>query len=356
MPDGLERIRNARVLVVEDSVSNQTLARDLLLHAGARVDLAGNGREAIEAIEKAQRPYHAVLMDLQMPVMDGLEASRIIRETFSRDVLPIIATTANTETIELERCLQAGANDILPKPFHIHQLYEILVRWLREERTDPAETALDPGFDGAVQEGSGALPKSIAGIDMKGGLARVGNKRELYARLLREFADSHKETGRRLEAAFAAGDVARIGVIVHEIRSTAGNIGADRLSGTAAEIEKAVAVQGDLGELLRDFRKRLKKTVEDIEAAAISVNPRLPVQRSEGGALDLAEVGVLIGSLLELLRDQDFKAQATFERLSEVLSGGGYDTSLAELSEYIEVLDFSTARQMLERMEKEILE
>jgi CheY-like chemotaxis protein len=89
MPEGLDRLRNARILVVEDSIANQTLARDLLLHAGAHVDLAGNGKEAIAAIENADEPYDAVLMDLQMPIMDGLEATGVIRGRLALDKLPI---------------------------------------------------------------------------------------------------------------------------------------------------------------------------------------------------------------------------------------------------------------------------
>ena len=126
-PENLNRLRNARILVVEDSIANQTLAGDLLLHAGAHVSLAGNGHEAITAISDAAQPFDAVLMDLQMPVMDGLEAIGIIRNELNQ-TMPIVATSAHSNKLEQERCLAAGADDCLPKPFHINDLYAVLTK------------------------------------------------------------------------------------------------------------------------------------------------------------------------------------------------------------------------------------
>jgi two-component system sensor histidine kinase/response regulator len=257
MPEGLDRIRNARILVVEDSVANQTLARDLLLHAGAHVDLAGNGREAIKAIENAAEPYDAVLMDLQMPIMDGLEATGIIRRELAQDSLPIIATTANTEKREQKLCMDAGANDYLPKPFHIHELYAVLIRWLKPVERAP-EAAGESRNEQPAANGT-VLPDSVDGVDIKAGLARTGQNRTLLAQLLVEFANTNMGLGQEADVAAAAGDLERVRFLAHGIRSTAGTIGAEALSGAATAVEREIVDGGDgLPELLKLFRAELE--------------------------------------------------------------------------------------------------
>ena len=357
MPAGLERIKNARILVVEDSIANQTLARDLLLHAGAHVDLAGNGREAIRAIKDAGQPYDIVLMDLQMPIMDGLEATGIIRGELGYDSLPIIATTANTERKEHIMCLDAGANDCLPKPFHIHELYAVLIRWLKpaEAAHTPGET---PGADVDVPSGAGdvTLPGAIAGVDMEVGLSRVGGKRELFASLLVDFADEHDEFARAFDDAAEAGDRDRIRFLVHGIRSTAGNIGADALSGAAGQIERMVASGDDgLEEHLSRFRTAQDELVAAIRSAGIVVRHDREHHGETRGDFDGDETGRLIAKLQDMLEDQDLGAEDEFARLAEMLDGRGHDAVLSEIEENIEALQYSSARQILWRVGKDLV-
>lgn len=357
MPEGLERIRDARILVVEDSIANQTLARDLLLHAGAHVDLARNGREAISAIKNAGEPYDAILMDLQMPIMDGLEATGIIRGELGYDSLPIIATTANTERKEHKLCLDAGASDYLPKPFHIHELYAVLVRWLKPAgaATAPGETT---GAAAGVRPVTGDvdLPPAIAGIDMEVGLGRVGGKRELYASLLISFANEHEEFARAFDEAAAAGDRDRIRFLVHGIRSTAGNIGADSLSGVAGRIEKMV-VDGatDLEECLGRFRAEQDELVAAIRDAGIVIRHDREHHRAARGDFDADEAGGLLARLRDMLEDQDLGAEDEFTRLAEMLDGRGHDDVLSEIEENIEALQYSNALQILRRVGKDLV-
>lgn len=352
MPEGLERIRNARILVVEDSVSNQTLARDLLLHAGAYVDVAQNGREAIAAIENASQPYDAVLMDLQMPIMDGLEATGIIRSELAKDGLPIIATTANVGRKEHELCIDAGANDCLPKPFHIHELYAVLIRWLRpaQERASPDR----PTASGETAVGKINLPSNIEGIDIEAGLGRTGNKRDLLARLLVEFSAGNADLGDELDEAVRREDWEFVRLAAHRIRSTAGSIGADALSAAAAEIE--IAITDGLGGLTKrvtEFRVRLQAVTEAIARAGVLANAR-PAMRGGQATFDRDAVKQSIENLGRLLEDQDLGAQVEFHRLDDKI-GGAYGDILAELSEAIESLEFAHARQILVRLSKEAL-
>lgn len=355
MPEGLDRIKNARILVVEDSVVNQTLARDLLLHAGAHVDLAGNGREAIEAIQNAVEPYDAVLMDLQMPIMDGLEATRIIRGELGQDSLPIIATTANTEKREQKLCRDVGASDYLPKPFHIHELYAILIRWLKPvERTSEAvdESRIDrPAADDVV------LPVSVDGVDMKVGLARTGQDRALLAELLVEFANTNIGLGQEADAAAAGGDLERVRFLAHGIRSTAGTIGAEALSGAAAAVEREIVDGGDdIPALLKQFRAALEGVVSAILSADIVTRSSAVQLNARGGDFDREKAERLVGILRDMLDNQDLGAQQEFEKLAGMLGGRGYDDTLRELGRNLEALEFSNARQILARVGKGILE
>lgn len=352
MPEGLERIRNARILVVEDSVSNQTLARDLLLHAGAHVDLARNGREAIAAIANAGQPYDAVLMDLQMPVMDGLEATGIIRSELAQESLPIIATTANVGRKEHILCLEAGANDCLPKPFHIHELYAVLIRWLKPSEQAAAADAIP--VNGASGNASVTLPANIEGIDVQRGLAMTGDKRELYARLLIEFVAANTSVGEELDAAARREDWERVRFLAHGIRSTAGSIGADALSEAAGDMESAITDGlGGLTKRLVDFRVRLEAVLGAIARAGVAVQ-HSRAEPGENTKFDRDAAMRSIERLTVLLDDQDLAAQDEFKRLSEMI-GDMLGDALAELSGAVESLDFSHAREILARISKDTL-
>lgn len=353
MPEGLEKLRSARILVVEDSLSNQILARDLLQHAGAHVDLAANGREAVVAVDDAHARYDAVLMDLQMPVMDGLEATAIIRERFSGQELPIVVTTANIAPSEQERCLEAGATDVLPKPYHIHELYTMMIRCLPESARGEVPAPQSFPATAARPPDAVALPQSIAGVNMDAGLARVGYDRALYSRLLVEFAASLRKAESVIGDAAAAGDLERLKFVAHAIHSTAGNIGAESLSAKAAEVEQATSQPGeDIPVLVRELRSLFKAAIAAVDAAGIGRGAPGPTGDS---ALDREEAKGLMESLLGLLRNNDLAALAQFRRLAEMLYGQERDALIEEVDAAVEALDFETARRILERAGKEIL-
>lgn len=356
MPEGLDSIRNARILVVEDSIANQTLARDLLVNAGCHVDVAGDGREALTAIETASDPYDAVLMDLQMPGMDGLQATGAIRGELGLEDLPIIAVTANDAGVQ-DRCLAAGANDCLNKPYHIFDLYAVLIRWIGQHRQKP----VSPGEPGqAVQDDTPdasetRLPAEIPGIDMGDGLSRLGRNHALYLELLAEFADANLTVGEDVIAA-AAGDLDRVRFIAHAIRSTAGNIGAAGLSRAAADTEAAIEKNSDgVTEILTRFRMELEQVVGSIRAAGLAT-PRDRVRQGFGSvAFDRDEAGRLIAVLGKLLDDQDLDARPEFDKLAAMLGGRGHDAALSDLANNIEALKFSDARRILARAREDFL-
>jgi PAS domain S-box-containing protein len=217
----------ARVLLAEDNAVNRELTAELLRMVGLQVDVAENGRVAIEQVR--QNDYALVLMDVQMPDVGGREATRTIRAIPGRDTLPIIAITANAFEEDRAACLAAGMNDFLAKPVEVKSLYSKLLAWLPgqvqpEPQDDPLASPM--GRDTSAPEF--ALLERLAshpGFDLAGALARFGGDGQKYAETAEVFASVHGEDGARLRSAAARGDLAEVHRIVHELMGSGGNLG-----------------------------------------------------------------------------------------------------------------------------------
>ena len=314
----LPLISGASILLVEDNEFNQEVAIELLTDAGLLVDLAENGRAALDMVRLGR--YDAVLMDMQMPVMDGMQATRRIREEGRFAELPIIAMTANAMSVDRDRCLESGMNDHVPKPIDPEQLFAALLRWVKPRRTLTAvpEAAPTTGVETAapVAEPETAAPAEvgadpiteIAGIDVRLGLSRMMGKRASYLGMLGKFAGSQGETLERLSRRLLAGDNHGAELIAHTLKAVAGSIGATALQGEAAELERAIRenlpadavdrrrllAEGSLSRLVADIRRALP--------AALPAAPRQPA--------DAAEVRA---RLLSLLADSDSDSVGVFE-------------------------------------------
>ena len=225
-PGGEVELRGRRVLLAEDNPVNQEVAVELLRGIGVSADVAADGAEALEMART--RDYDCVLMDIQMPVMDGLAAAEAIRRLTDRPQPPIIAMTANAFTEDREACLSAGMNDHVAKPIDPAHLVAILKKWLPAgarastaggERL-PNPVAM-PGRDAEVER-----LEAIDGLDACAALARMGGRVAFYRRVLGIFVDSHGADARRLRDAIASEDWSAVGEIAHALKGAAGNIGA----------------------------------------------------------------------------------------------------------------------------------
>lgn len=245
-PGPAAEIVGASVLLVEDNELNQMVAVELLREAGFTVDVAENGQVAIERI--AATAYDVVLMDMQMPVMDGEAATRQLRSDPRYDQLPIIAMTANAMEADRQRCFAAGMNDHVAKPIEPAALWAALGRWIRPRPGLGAPQAQAPGAAGepptggtGAAAGGGAEPFAhIAGLDGALGLQRAQGKAPLYTRLLRQFVQGQSGVMNALERALAAGDRAGAERLAHTLRSVAANIGAQGVSDRAHALEQAL--------------------------------------------------------------------------------------------------------------------
>jgi CheY-like chemotaxis protein len=360
MPDGLAGLRGAHILLAEDHPVNQNLTREILVQAGCTVDVAEDGRETVSAIRDRADPYDAVLMDVQMPIVDGFEATRLIRNELGDSDLPIIAMTANVLGDERQRCLAAGMNDYVPKPIHIPDLYAALIRWIkpRDERSaQPAKTGPGADRDGQPPGGPDAyLPDHLPGIDLDTGLARAMGNRGLYAGLITQFAKTNEKLGKDVGGAIADGDLDKARFLVHGLASTAGNIGADALYSGASELEKAiVARSGDIDRLFGVFLGRLDGVLNAIRQSGVSPRNRLHALGRGETPFDNQEASRLATRCMAMLDDQDLAARDDLNKLLGIFGGRGQDEQLKRLEASLEALEFPEAREILAGICKEIL-
>ena len=238
------RLRGARILLAEDNDINQQIAVELLEGAGATVKIANNGREAVETLSNGPQPppFDMVLMDLQMPEMDGYQATAKLRSDARFGALPIIAMTAHATIEERQRCLAAGMVDHISKPIDPALLYEIVGRVYKSAKPSPVAAG---GEKTRMAEQSkdtkpnGELPV-VAGLDTKDGLSRVAGNQKLYLKLLRQFAEQQGPATTQISEALAKGDPALAERLAHTLKGVAGNIGAKPVQTAAGAVEKLI--------------------------------------------------------------------------------------------------------------------
>ena len=275
-------LAGARVLLAEDHVINQEVAVGLLSAEKIEVDIAGNGLEAVRMT--AGKRYDAVLMDMQMPELDGYGATRRIREDDRLRDLPIIAMTAHAMEGDREKCLAAGMNDYVAKPIDPRQLFEVLGRWISPD-TLPAtasapETEPGPQLAAAADEPAFELP----GFDVPAALARLGGNRALYRKLLAKLAADHGGDAAAIRQAMESSDPETARRVAHTLRGIAGNLGAAELHAAATAMERTLdgrapaAAHGETTTCLDALERAIADAVGIIDANAPPPVLRAPDQ------------------------------------------------------------------------------
>ncbi len=219
-------VNGAHLLLVEDNPFNQELAVDLLRTAGVAVTVAGDGREALELL--AENRFDGVLMDCQMPVMDGYATTRALRRQAAYADLPVIAMTANAMVGDREKALAAGMNDHIAKPIDVDEFFSTIARWVHPAVAPIAATA------GTDSEMAGAFP----GIDIEAGRGHTKGDNRLYQRMLDMFLDSQRDFVTRFREASASGDLPTAMRLAHDLKGLAATIGAHAVQTAAASLEQ----------------------------------------------------------------------------------------------------------------------
>lgn len=243
---GIETVAGAKILLVEDNETNQMLTIETLRKKGINVTAANNGKEAV-AIIRSDARWDAVLMDIQMPVMDGYEATRLIRQDNRFKKLPIIAMTAHVADEYRQQCFDAGMNAYIPKPVDAIELYATLLQWIHPAEADN-------------------LHIPTPGLNTEKGLNIVGGSEKAYYRILNKFYECHYQASHKIEDAIKNKEIETAAMLAHSIKGVAGSIGAVDLQEISAELETALNNNetAAAAELLIDFSSAMKLVLTSI--------------------------------------------------------------------------------------------
>jgi two-component system sensor histidine kinase/response regulator len=298
----LSSIYGARVLLVEDNELNQQVASELLTGIGLHVDLAGDGQQGLDLLDSG-RPYDLVLMDMQMPVLTGLQATEAIRADGRFPDLPIIAMTANVMSEDRQRCEQAGMNDFIGKPIEPDVLWSTLLRWIAPRQTD-AKAA--NGYTLPPQSESAVEAPRIAGLDTAAGLRRVLGNLTTYYKMLQTFVRDQAALPLRLETALTTGDHTDAQALLHTLRGVAGNIGADTVQTLSHQLEQALG-----REVPAQLAQRQTALIASLEQVFAAIVAALPEQAPLAtiAEVDEGQLASVCQHLLALLADNDSQAE-----------------------------------------------
>ena len=336
-------LRGASVLLVEDNELNQEVATEILEQAGCVVRLAATGAEAIRKV--GERSYDLVLMDMQMPVMDGLTATREIRGQARFASLPIIAMTANAMKEDRDRCIEAGMVDYIAKPIDPDAMIATLRRYYAP---NPARAAPAAAAVTAASEEGGGIPR-IPGVDTEGGLHRVVGNKHLYLDLLKRYSEGQRGAAERIRSALAEGDSALAERIAHTLKGVSGNIGASGVQTVAGEIEAAIAGGSSvaaIGEGLARLASVVSSVIEAMDAALADAakNRPLPV-KAEAAA---RPVGEIIGKLARYAEGSESEALDYYESVREELIPSCGEANSAKLEAALRAYDFTAVLEILQ--------
>ncbi|KAA0581685.1 response regulator [Azospirillum sp. Sh1] len=384
--DASRGLHGRRLLLADDNAINRQVAREILERAGASVTTVGTGRQAVECVRIAEQPFDAVLLDVQMPDMDGFAATAAIRALPGGRQLPIIAMTASALPADRQRCLDNGMDAHVPKPLDLPQLFATLARWIgpplvavrpstpcgagpippRGEAMLTAAGASASGIAAAspARAGQGTgLPDELPGIDLADALNRLDGDAGLFRRFIGQFAGSYGDVVERIAGALEVGDLSAAKSIAHELKSVAGNVGARRLSESADAVQIAAqrgdaaaaaaevpVLRAELALVLDSARRLAAEGAGGGAADGGAAEPAMPARSAESRRL-------LAGQLPQfatLLQDSNFAAAEEFAMLAPLLTDWIEPSTMKGLSAAIDALDFTKALGIVQRIARDL--
>ncbi len=343
----LPNFHGAKILVAEDNKINQEVISEILKNAKCQVIFADNGKEALELLEK-DSAIACILMDLQMPVMDGLQATTAIRKHVRHQKLPIIALTAHSIAGDRERCLEVGMNEYVSKPIDQDFLYATMAKFLDHETEERTLS------DGLSAHQNGILPSKLQGFDLKSGLKRVDQNEAFYIKLLHDFTRQFHNAVLELQKLLSTSNYDQAKGFVHSIKGVAANLSALDLERHAQELEKVLQKRVAPSPLvISHFNTSLTLVLKSIQSIPQEKSRQqdTPLQDTPNPDLDFANMANLIDELKKMLNTNDLDAEAAIDNLIHHL---GHLSSLAPLlsriRERLDLFDFNAAASLADQL------
>ncbi len=339
-----QAIQGASLLLVEDNEINQKVAAEILTEAGIMVDIADNGYEGIDAIKRKE--YDAVLMDVQMPELDGFSAVKMIRSDKRFKELPIIAMTANAMKGDKERCLEAGMNDYVAKPINTEELFTTLRRWVHGKNpghvveTEKRGVSFEDNF-----------PRTIEGVNITESLERLGNNRKLYFSLLKDFVRRNTKTIPAIREALEREDYGTAELMAHTLKGVSGNIGAESVYEKSKALNEVIKERESLSlSLLLDETEDALKTVMKSISEGIPTNDHpgaFSPDLTRNKPMERETLSPLIKRLSSLLTANDLDSEDVLEELKSQPGFEAYRKELEEITVLIEDFNYKEAHEIL---------
>lgn len=343
-----KQLAGARMLLVEDNDLNQELVTELLQNVGVTVVVANDGKQALDILAR-DTDFACILMDCQMPVMDGYTATRQLRRNPALIDTPVIAITANAMQIDRERSIESGMNDHVAKPIQVDQLYLTLAAWVKPS------TGMRPITEVADTGEHLTLP-SIAELDTQKGLASASGNRALYRKLIRRFVEGNAHFANQFHDAVAAGDLSTATRLAHTLKGTAGTIGATGVQALARKLEEVclkddiegfAAPIGEIEQALLGLLPQLHQWLQATETALTPINA--PVE------LDARTLLARLRNMQPLLEDGDTSACTLPDGVRPYLQGSAYQDLFSAFEAALNQYDFDGAltalRQLIQQLE-----
>jgi signal transduction histidine kinase/CheY-like chemotaxis protein/HPt (histidine-containing phosphotransfer) domain-containing protein len=348
-----QRLRGARVLLTEDNEINQQIAVELLESEGATVVVANNGREAIDILTRAPQPapIDIVLMDLQMPEMDGWQATTKIRSQPSLSSLPVIAMTAHATAEEKARCLAIGMNDHVAKPIDPQLLFETVAKYLNSKDSTIPLAASSPRRTGAAANTPIAFPElpGIPGLNTVDGLKRAAGNHKLYLKLLRQFSSEQGSSPAEIAAALRSEDIPTAHRLAHTVRGVAANLGATSIQEVAERLEHALRAKSsnsEVASVLDRFTTVMDDLVTQLRVALPETEVASPTL-SAAAIIGPEEIDSVVQELMPKLKEFDPAARECIANHRLVLQRilGEY---YLVFEQHVENFSFTDALDLLE--------
>jgi len=349
--------RGTRILLAEDNAANQMVASEILNNAGFSVEVAGSGTVAVEMC--LREDYAAVLMDVQMPEMDGIEATVQIRRTLAADKLPIIAMTANAMRGDRETCLAAGMNDYVSKPINSIELLSALKKWIPQTGPDtsvPESDDLQNQTQPAESPETEGPPASLPGIDVAEGLRRLGVSWATFKKMLSEFKRSQPREVEQLREALDVQDFDRVRLKAHSLAGISGNIAAVALKEACKSLEKAAQlgdnkkIQSLWPELREEFERVIQGIATIVDSEGTATAPRAATDHD---SIDLNALDSALTALEKFIEDFDpVGVESAMARISDAGIPAELNSRYQDLSREIQNLDYAAAAAALAAMQK----